>query len=289
MLSSPPTTRPTGPPPRTNGNGAAASPKRDTPRLAVATPTFEPPRIVVNGVEGFGKTSLGAFANNPVMLMARGETGYKTLLGAGRVPAVPAVQIETWPETLAVVDGLRESPADEIGLVILDAMGGFERLCHEHVCNTDFSGVWGEKGFGSFQKGFDLSVNEWVKLLAALDRVRNDTGAAVLLLSHAQVKPFKNPLGPDYDRYVADCHAKTWAATARWADAVLFGNFVTVVEEKKGKRAKGIGGTDRAIYTERRDGYDAKNRYGMPETMDLPNDPAQMWPVVWSAIKGEQS
>jgi hypothetical protein len=104
------------------------------------------------------------------------------------------------------------------------------------------------------------------------------------MLGHVQVRPFKNPLGADYDRYVCDVHHKTWGVTHKWADAVLFGTFRTVLDEKKGTKPKGIGGADRVLFCERRDAYDAKNRYGMPEELDIPNEPAEVWGTIWAAV-----
>ncbi len=69
---------------------------------------------------------------------------------------------------------------------------------------------------------------------------------------------------------------------------MFFGTFVTVTQEKKG-RTRGIGGTERVIFTERTDGYDAKNRYGMPERIELPEDPAKSWSSVWQHINGTAS
>ena len=220
------------------------------------------------------------------MLMASGETGYLTLLGSGLVPNVPRVSLDTWAETLDMCDQLLADPQGRT-TIVLDALGGFERQCHQHVCTRDFRGVWGDHGFNSYQKGYEISVGEWLKLLAKLDAIRHAHGCTIMLLSHTIVRPFKNPLGDDFDRYIADCHQKTWGVTHKWADAVLFGTFYTVVETPTGGRGKGVGGTQRVLYTERRDAYDAKCRYKMPETITIPNDPARAWPAIWSAISGK--
>ena len=118
---------------------------------------------------------------------------------------------------------------------MLDALGSFERLCQEHVCARDFGGDWGERGFASYQKGYDLAVNDWLQLLHRLDRLHRQ-GVVILILSHCKINTFKNPLGVDFDRYVSDCHHKTWGVTIRWSDAVLFGNFLTIIDDEK--RAK---------------------------------------------------
>lgn len=298
----PPKPRTGPPPPNAAPNGRPPAPPYAAPSMttpasvtapALVTPTaqFQPPRVVLNAVEGWGKTTAAAYADRPAIVMVAGETGYTTLLGSGSVPAVPTATVATWPELLALIDTL--IGADQgIGTLALDALGGVERLCHQHVCDRDFGGDWGERGFASYQKGYDLSVNEWLRLLASLDRLRAARGSTILLLSHCKVSTFKNPVGPDYDRWVSDVHAKTWAATAKWSDCVLFGNFYTVVEGgntggptgKGARKGKGVGGTERVIYTVRRDAWDAKNRYGMQEVIDMPNEPASVWNTIWQHI-----
>lgn len=274
--SAPPSRPPAGALPRQT---APARPAAAVPAFAKLTPKAIAPRVVINGVEGWGKTSIAANAPGAALIMARGETGYQTLHNAGRVPTIPCLLADSWDGLLAVLDGLVADPGDTKTLV-LDALGGFERLCHEHVCARDFAGNWGEKGFGAFAKGYDLAVTDWLGLLNRLDRI-NEQGVAVWLLSHVGVRPFKNPLGPDFDRYEAACHAKTWGVTHKWADAVLFANFRTVTATEKGEqRKKGIGGTDRVIFTERRDAWDAKNRFGMPEELDITGDPAEAFAAV---------
>ncbi len=269
---------PKAPPPKSPAPARAAT---AIPALALPTRRAIVPRVLFMGVEGWGKTSLAAHADGAVILMAKGETGYQTLVDSGRAPLVPTALIESWDALLGVLDALIANPG-ETKLLALDALGGFERLLHERVCERDFAGVWGEKGFASFHKGYDLAVTDWLGLLNRLDRL-NEKGVAILMLSHVQVRNFKNPAGSDFDRYEAAAHPKTVAVTNKWADACLFGQFLTITD-KQGGRTKGIGGTDRIIYCERRDSFDAKNRFGLPESIDVPADHTKAWSILSSLI-----
>lgn len=274
----PPSTPPRAPPSR-SAPASAARPAVAVPSFARLAPKPIAPRIALLGVEGWGKTSIGVNAPGAAIIMARGETGYVTLVNAGRVPVVNSTVAESWEGLLALLDQIAADPAG-IQTLVLDALGGLERLCHEHVCNRDFGGNWGADGFSSFMKGYDQSINDWIGFLGKLDRI-NERGVAVWLLSHVGVRNFKNPIGPDFDRYEAACHSKTWGVTHRWADAVLFANFRTITNKAKGEmRTKGIGGTDRVVYTERRDAWDAKNRFGMPEEIDIPGDAAEAYAAI---------
>jgi len=270
------------------------------PDLEMATPEMQPVRMIFNGVEGWGKTTLGACAPEPAIVMARGETGYLTLLGAGRVPHVPSATVESWAALLGLCDKLAANPQGRQTFVF-DALGGFERLCHEAVCaqmankriedlNAD---DWGEKGFLSFHKGFEISSGEWLKFLQRLDLLSSRAKAHILLLSHVKSQKVQNPIGPDYDRYSSNVHPKTWAPTAAWADCVLFGTYHTVVEggktgdkARKGKVAAGSG-TERIVYSQRCDAWDAKDRFGADESFWAPYSPDQNWPAVWDQISGD--
>ena len=267
-------------PPKTSVKGAA---NVSSLKLSTRTRQQPVPKIVINAVEGWGKTSTVAHAPGAAILQARDETGYETLQDAGRVPDIPVARVESW---LELIGFLRQQVTVEpdYKILALDAMDGFERLCHEHVCNRDFNGEWGEKGFASYQKGYDRAVTDWLQMLQALDALQ-DKGVVIVLLGHVQIRPFKSPDTEDYDRYTTSVHHKTWAVTHKWADAVLFGKFRTIIDDK-GNRAKAIGGKERVLYTEHRDAWDAKNRLGLPEQIDVPDDPAKVWETITSYIGG---
>lgn len=277
------------PPPPTNKSQSRVPPPVDTvatakaPVLSLPEKGFLPPRLIVNAVEKWGKTSLLASASDSAVLMARGETGYTTLFKAGLVPARLNVLLDTWDETLAMLDGLI-ADQQELKVIGLDAMSGFERLCQEKVCARDFKNDWGEREFAGFQRGYDLTATEWLKLLQRLD-ILHQKGLTILLLSHSLVKSYKNPDGPDYDRHVPDCHYKVWGLTHKWVDAILFGNFLTILKEEKNKKAKGIGKQQRVLYAQNCDSHVAGSRYNMSEIIDMGSDPLQMWNIVCDEMK----
>jgi hypothetical protein len=111
----------------------------------------------------------------------------------------------------------------------------------------------------------------------------------VLALCHSKIAPFKNPEGPDYDRFTPDLHPKTWGLTHRWADYVLFLNFETHVDAGRSPRPKGKGGTRRVLYTARTAAFDAKNRHGLPEQIDGGNSAAEAWANLAAAMKAARA
>lgn len=237
-------------------------------------------------VPGLGKTSLGAAVPGRVFLCDPQEDGINTLKDAEQVPAdVPVLPVpRTWTEVLGILRSLRDGQ-HEYRCLVVDTLGGMERLCHEHVCNRDYRGDWSEKGFSSYMKGFDVALTDWREFLNALDDLRTVRSMAILLLAHATIKAYKNPIGEDYDRYVPDCHWKTWSLTHKWADVVIFGNYYIVTDKKDG-RVKGRGGQERIMYTEHHAAYEAKNRYGLPAEISMGNSGTEAWNNLVEAIKG---
>lgn len=232
-----------------------------------------PGRYVLYGTEGCGKTSFGAQMPNPVFIQTKGETGLETLIDAGRLPDVPHFpECQSFPELIATIGTLTTSEHD-FKTLIIDTLNGAEALCHERVKDREFEGD--ARKFDAYKSGYEVSLGTWRELLNALDVVRATKRMTVVALAHAKISPFKNPLGEDFDRYTPAMHPKTWELSSRWADAVLFVNFDQHVKEERGKRAKGVGGQGRTMYCERTAAFDAKNRHGLPEEIDLGDSPEQ--------------
>lgn len=239
-------------------------------------------RIVLYATEGWGKTTLAASAEGAGIIMCGSETGYLTLLRHKRVPERHVCVATRWEQVLSAVKAVADS---KLTVVAIDTIGGAERMCHEHVCDTQFDGDWGERGFSGFQRGYNMSMAEWLKLLSALDAVAA-SGTHVLMLGHTVVKPHNDPLEPSYDKYKCAVHEKTWNATNQWADDVLFGKFLSDVQREKGElKAKGKGDNSvRVLYTKGCDAYDAKNRCGMPSMLRIPDKPEESFNVIGQYI-----
>ena len=245
--------------------------------------------MILYGVPGVGKTSLAAHIPGVVFLCEQSEQGIHNLKDKGLVPDGVSVfpPAQSWQDMMGMLEALR---ADDhpYRCVALDAMGGFERLCHEEVCRREFNGEWGKAGFTSYQQGYDVSLSDWRHFINALDRLRDERNMSVMILAHSKISPFKNPEGPDYDRYNVDVHHKTWSLTHKWADMVLFVNYdVSFAKADQGKaKGKAVGGQVRIIYTEHHAAFDAKNRHNLPAEIDLGQDgPKAAWDALSKAIR----
>lgn len=243
-----------------------------------------PDRIVLYAQKGWGKTTLGAFAPKPIIFMSRGETGYLTLRRNNLVPDAPFAIIDSWDGLRGELNQLLDKGPTDRETLVLDVLGGFERLCQEWVCKEKYAGDWGPKGFMNYMVGYRTSGAEFATILPLLDVVSAKLKLRILILAHSRVAPFNNPAGASFDRYAVDSHEKTWEPINGWCDTLLFGRFRTVVVEKAAGEAKGVGGTERVIHCEHCDAWEAKNRHGLPRDIIVPSKPEKMWETLGAKL-----
>ena len=242
-----------------------------------------PSAMFIMGPPGIGKSTLAGNIPGIVVQPFGREDTWSLLKQAGAVPAdLPVLPRATkWLDLMMNLNALASEEHAYKGVAI-DTATCAESLCHEHVTDSQFGGSW--DSFMAYHKGYEIAANsDWVDLLDKLDACR-DRGMSVVLLGHTRVAPFKNPEGEDYDRFQPDLHKKTAAALTRWADAVLFANYYTEVEDGKGK-----GGKSRVLYTEYSPAVDAKNRLGLPPVLDMGSNGTEAWSNLVGAIKEARS
>lgn len=217
-----------------------------------------PTRVVLYGVEGIGKSTFGANAPASIFLGAEEGTGQ---LAAERFPTP-----ESWAD---IMEALRVLTGDEhkYKTLVLDTLDWAEPLLWAHICQRDGQKDIEAYGFG---KGYSAALDEWRVFLAALERLRKAKSMHVVLVAHSWIKPFKNPAGPDFDRYEMKLNAKASGLLKEWSDCVLFANYETLTsKDERTKRTKGVDSGARLLHTERCAAWDAKNRYGLPSWLPL--------------------
>jgi hypothetical protein len=227
-----------------------------------------PPRIVLYGVHGIGKSTLASNAPNPIFIQTEDRIAH---IDTAKFPLCKSVS----DVTSCLVTLYKEDHSFKT--VVLDSLDWFEKLVHEEV-----RAEHGDKVFSDYGKGYLFAAPYFDKLLRGMDALRNDKGMGIILIAHSNIKRFNNPEAEPYDRYQLDLHDKAASTCEEWTDCVFFLNYKTfVAKEDVGfgkKQSRGVGTGARTIYTEERPAFHAKNSYRLPP--ELPME----WGAMWDAI-----
>jgi len=227
----------------------------------------KPPRIMIYGSEGVGKSTFGASAPGAIFVQTEdglGEINCKKFPLAHRVA-----------EVLSELTALRDEPHD-FQTVVIDSADWLERLIFDEVCRE--YGVRSiEKADGGYGRGYTHALTHWRKVIALLQELRDKRNMMVILVAHAKVERFEDPENAAYDRYTPRLHKHAASLIAEWVDAVLFANKKFRVTKENagftGERAIaapiGADGGERIIRTVGSPACIAKNRYGLPAELPL--------------------
>jgi len=225
------------------------------------TAVNKPPRIVLHGTHGVGKSTFASQAPKPVFLQT--EDG----LDALNVNAFP--KFNTFGEFVEAIEALKNEQHN-FETVVLDSADWLETLIHRQVAEDNKVKSIEMIGFG---KGYIFALDIWNYVLTQFDFLRNERNMQVILLAHTQIKRFDDPLTDSYDRYMLDMHRASAATISEWCDVLLFATFdVFTTQNDVGfnqKKTKAVGSGRRALHTAERPGWIAKSRFPLPESLDM--------------------
>jgi hypothetical protein len=221
-----------------------------------------PDMIFLYGVHGIGKTSFASQFDNPVFLLTE-DPGFDKL---GIQPA-HFPMLKSWNELLAALNLLATQP-HQYQTVVLDTIDGAVDLAEQWIIETEksFAGLRAE--YENYGRGYKfLAAQMKEKFIPALQAIKA-RGVSVVLLGHSQVVVFQNPEGKDWDRYQPKLPdgAKTSInrVISEKVDMVLFANLQVVVNtDGKGS------GNRRVLHTTNSPAWDAKQRHGLPPTIEF--------------------
>ncbi len=213
-------------------------------------------KVVIYGPEGIGKSTLASKFPRAVFIDCEGSTKE---LDVARYPAP-----FTWGEILAYIDdAVTNKTCDTL---IIDTADWAEQFCTKHTCEKLNIKNIEDMGYG---KGYTYLTQNFTELLKACDNLIASE-INVVFTAHAQMRKFEQPdeMGA-YDRWEMKLSKRTAPLLKEWADMVLFCNYkTTVITDSKTNSKKATGGS-RVMFTTHHPCWDAKNRYGLHEVMDM--------------------
>ena len=240
------------------------------------TTGLKAPFIVCYGTSGVGKTTFAAGSPNPIFIQT--EQGEGSLEIDSFVDERGKTLATSLESVLGMIDTLLKENHNYETLVI-DSLDHLEPLIHQTVCLENNKTSIEKFDYG---KGFTMSLDHFRVFLKKCQQLRTDKGMAIILIAHHHIKRFESPEHESIDRYDIKLHAKASGLIQESVDAVLFAKHKTTIKkEDKGfgqTRARGIHTGERVLVTAETPSCVAKNRYGLPQEIDL------SWNAFQSAI-----
>lgn len=228
---------------------------------------FEPPKIMVYGIDGVGKSSFCSQAPNPIFLQAGLDKGLEQI-GPARFPVS-----NTYEDFLGKLRRVATGEHQWQTLAV-DNLSAIEALIYQRVCANN---NWPTITKPGFDRGEKLAMAEWLEVLDLLNKC-HARGMAILLVAHARRERLGDPENPTVEQYAPALHTKTSGELfRRWVDATLFlTRRMAVKTEGQGMAERKIGvavgadGGERIIRASWTPANVAKNRYDMPSEMPFP-------------------
>ena len=216
-------------------------------------------KVVIYGPEGIGKSTLASKFPGTVFIDTEGST-----------KELDVVRYPTPTEWFNILDEIDDCIVNTpCKTLVIDTADWAEQLCSREVCKRlKVSGIE-DVGYG---KGYVYLSEYFSELLKACDKCIA-AGINVVFTAHAFMRKFEQPdeMGA-YDRWEMKLTKKDAPMLKEWADMVLFCNYKTNVITDQATKSKKATGGSRVMYAAHHPCWDAKNRYGLPDSMPMSFD-----------------
>lgn len=238
----------------------------------------KPPRIMIYGVEGCGKSTLGARSDSPVFITPEG--GIDQLRNAKGELVDELSGISSWDDVRRGVQ-LLIAEQHSFETLVLDSADWLEKLCHAKIIGQSGKSI--TTCNGGYGAGYRQSETMHKELIDDLAFLREKKHMNIIVTAHCAVRTVKDPsMMDDYDGFEIKCHEYISSLWREWVDALLFTRFRTYTKQGDTQKARALSDGKRVIYTVKQPAFQAKNRYHLDPEYEFTLD---FWNIFKAAAK----
>lgn len=212
-------------------------------------------KLGLYGSEGIGKTTVASQCPNALIV--------DTENGTSRIDC-RRVKCASWDTLISIIKGVKENPTICKTLVI-DTLDKAESYCVDYICQKFHKANIEDWGYG---KGYTVLQDEMNRFFELLNTLI-DVDINVCIVAHGKPRKFELPEEEGaFDRWELKLTKQVAPLFKEWCDVLLFCNYKTYVVTTENNVKKAQGGK-RVMYTTHHACWDAKNRFNLPDELEL--------------------
>lgn len=233
---------------------------------SIITTKSTAPRITLYGKPGIGKSTLASHFPDPLFFLTE----------ENEVTGIKALPVATSFKTVwSNLKALLELPELPFKTLVVDSISKLDALVIDYILESEPLNKNGQKpsslnaACGGYGAGFSRAQVIHRGLKSHFDRFK-DRGVAVIYISHLEVVKHRAPDSEDYDIYtIVMNHNKSREIYIDDVDLVAFCRQKSFTSETDSGRKVIRSTSDRVILAGVHDGHVSKNRYNMPDDIEM--------------------
>ncbi len=228
---------------------------------SLAKNVIKPPRIIIHGDPGVGKTTFAVCADSPVII--------QTEDGLGSLDATAFPLATSFSDVMEAITSLY-SEDHKFKTLVIDSLDWLEPLIWKQVCVINKIESIEKLSFG---KGYVEALSVWRVFFDGITALRDVKNMTVIMTAHSEVKRVEDPMFASYDTHDLKLHKRAAALAEEFADVILYAAVQTnMVTEDAGfnkTRTRAVTTGTRVIHTVGQPAFLAKNRFNLPPVLPL--------------------